>query len=175
MMIVFDLHCSMGHSFEGWFRSHEDFSRQIDAGIVSCPDCGSEDVKKGFSAPHLARSRGESDGERQESHGAPAPQGGVMIASTSEDGSVAQAINAPGLPREIEQELRTVFGKIRKHVEKTCDYVGDRFAEEARRMHYGEADERGIYGEASMEETAELVEEGINVMPIPGVSGKTDA
>lgn len=174
-MIVFDLHCALGHSFEGWFRSHEDFSQQIDAGIVNCPDCGSDDVKKGFSAPHLARSTGKSSDESHMNHDGRTAQGGVMIASTSEDGSVAQAINAPGLPAEIEHELRSVFGKIRKHVEKTCDYVGDRFAEEARRMHYGETDERGIYGEASMEETAELVEEGINVMPIPGVSGKTDA
>lgn len=174
-MIVFDLRCALGHNFEGWFRSHEDFSRQIDAGVICCPDCGSEDVEKAFSAPHLARSSMGESAKDGLSVSDRRPQGGVMIAGTSEDGAVAQAANAPGLPPEIERELTTVFGKIRKHVEKTCDYVGDRFAEEARRMHYGETDERGIYGEASMEETAELVEEGINIMPIPGVRGKTDA
>lgn len=171
-MIVFDLQCALGHSFEGWFRSHEDFSQQIEAGIVNCPDCGSGTIQKKFSTPHLARSVKTG---RDTPHDAHTAQGGVMIASASEDGSVAQAVHAPGLPSEIAHELRSVFRKIRKHVEKTCDYVGDRFAEEARRMHYGETDERGIYGEASMEETAELVEEGINVMPIPGAPGKTDA
>lgn len=161
-MIVFDLDCRHGHRFEGWFRSHEDFAEQKDAGIISCPECGCEEVTKAFSPPNLGK-YGKT----------PEPLSGL---TASGDEAVPQALGAPDLPPHLEQELNAVFAKVRAHVESHCDYVGDEFAEEARRIHYGESDSRGIYGEATADETAELIEEGIEVMPLPpGGSQRSDA
>lgn len=161
-MIVFDLNCTEGHRFEGWFKSRDDFADQRTAGIIECPVCGSSQVQKGFSAPNLGKGHRHGQGDGQ--GGTRTPSQAVAEFEAGE----SQSMNAPALPPKLEAELKTVFAKIRDHVESTCDYVGDRFAEEARRMHYGEAEERGIYGEASLDETAELMEEGIELMPLPG-------
>ena len=155
-MIVFDLDCAEGHRFEAWFRSQAEFAEQQDAGVIACPECGCSEVKKALSAPHIARGCGDA------------------AESVSEE-PVPQALGAPELPADLARELEAVFTKVRRHVETHCDYVGERFAEEARRIHYGETPRRGIYGEASPHETAELLDEGIEVMPLPGPRMKSDA
>jgi len=160
-MIVFDLDCMRGHRFEGWFRSSDDFAEQQEAGIIACPECGSTEVCKAVSAPHLRSSSSSSE------------LGTSM--TVGEDEAVPQAVGAPSLPPRLRAELDRVFSEIREHVENSCDYVGENFAEEARRIYYGETEERGIYGEATAEETAELVEEGIEPMPLPPKRGKGPA
>ena len=160
-MIVFDLDCAEGHRFEGWFRSHEDFVEQQGAGVIACPECGSSEVKKALSAPHIAHGDDEA--------------AMALGGESRPEGPVPQALGAPDLPPDLARELETVFAKVRRHVEAHCDYVGERFAEEARRIHYGETPRRGIYGEASPHETAELLDEGIEVMPLPGRRLKADA
>ncbi|GIX15938.1 MAG: hypothetical protein KatS3mg119_0124 [Rhodothalassiaceae bacterium] len=152
-MIVYTLRCRAGHSFEGWFRSPEDCTRQQRAGLLTCPECGSHDIEKRPSAPHVARGRGGKPDAPPVK--APAAQGGMHAAG-------------------IEERLHRFFRDLRREVEKRCEYVGRRFPEEARRIHYGEAERRGIYGEATAEESRALREEGIEIIPIPGLR-KTDA
>jgi len=150
-MIVFDLDCGQGHRFEGWFRSHDEFSEQREAGIIACPHCGTTEVHKAISAPNVMSPKSEM---------------GASLAMDADE-AVPQAMGAPALPDHLRAELDRVFAEIREHVESNCDYVGDNFAEEARRIYYGETDARGIYGEATAEETADLVEEGIEPIPLP--------
>ncbi|WP_281299709.1 MULTISPECIES: DUF1178 family protein [unclassified Iodidimonas] len=185
-MIVFDLKCGHGHSFEGWFRGRDDFSRQRDAGILSCPECASVDISKAFSAPKLAGLRG-SGGDDQDRTG-----GTLSAASSSgeKDGKGAghappmphDARAAPGQmpptampPKTMPDSLHKALIEMRRQVEQNCDYVGDRFAEEARRMHYGETEKRDIYGEASLKDAADLIDEGVDVMPLPGGRRPSDA
>ena len=133
-MIVYELKCSSGHVFEGWFRDAATYDRQAAAGKVACAVCGDKGVAKAPMAPRLAKRS-----------------------------NTAPAETKPGLPAEAQKLL----AELREKVESECDYVGERFSEEARRMHYGEAEKRGIYGEASDEQAKELVDEGIEVKKIP--------
>ena len=138
-MILFNLVCSSGHSFECWFRDGAACESQIAAGEVTCPACGDSLVHKAPMAPHIAR-------------------GGVRRAETEKaeaDG------DAPA------KALRQALETLRRHVEDNADYVGPRFAEEARRMHYGETGERPIYGEASPDEVKAMLDEGIAFHPLP--------
>jgi hypothetical protein len=137
-MILFDLACRNGHVFEAWFRDGAAFDAQRKARKVACPDCGDHRVKKAPMAPRISKGVAEETATK-----AVAPQ--------------------PGMPAEMLQALR----KLRQTVESNCDYVGPRFPEEARAIHYGERDKRGIYGEASEEEAQSLAEEGIEVSRIP--------
>jgi hypothetical protein len=137
-MIVYDLKCRNGHVFEGWFASSAAFERQAKAASVECPHCGSRRVKKAPMAPRLAR-------------GAEAP---------------AAAPPAPAAPTHAFKAAE-MLRQVRQHVEKNFDYVGKGFAEEARRIHYREADARNIYGEATDKESAALREEGIEFGSVP--------
>jgi hypothetical protein len=147
-MIVYELRCATGHGFEAWFRNADAYDQQHAAHQITCPVCGDHDVSKAPMAPRIAKSsKSEPD--------APAPQ---------------QA-NRPTAEMASEQ-LRVVMTKIaelNKHIAETSDYVGKAFAEEARKIHYGEAEHREIYGEASPDEAAELREEGIPVTAIPWI------
>jgi hypothetical protein len=137
-MILYDLSCRNGHVFEAWFRDGAAFETQRKARKIACPDCGDHRVKKAPMAPRIGKGGREETGTK-----AVAPP--------------------PEAPPEVMQALR----KLRQHVESNCDYVGPRFAEEARAIHYGERDKRGIYGEASKDEAKALAEEGIEVARIP--------
>lgn len=150
-MIVFDLKCSANHRFEAWFRSSSAYEEQKGVGLVECPHCGSNDVSKALMAPNVA-----SKGNQK-----------------SEMASVAARAGDPKL-QEVVAEAQKVLAKLKNHVEANCDYVGDKFADEARKIHYGEAEERGIYGESTLQEAKELLEEGVEVMPLPGL-GRKDA
>lgn len=138
-MKVLDLQCSNGHAFEGWFGSEADFQTQHAGGLVACPMCGDHGVVKKPSAPRLSLS----------GHGA----------------SEVPARNAVERPREV-SDLTAAWMAVARHVLANSADVGHRFAEEARKMHYGETLERSIRGKTSPEEARELLEEGIAVMPL---------
>ncbi len=137
-MKVLDLQCSHGHAFEGWFGSEDDFVSQCERALVQCPVCGDASVVKKLSAPRLNLSGQRADTTPTQEVAAPAKQDQAMVAAW--------------------------MAMARQVMAKTTD-VGDRFAEEARKMHYGETEERGIRGKTTVEEARELVEEGIEVLP----------
>lgn len=147
-MKVLDLQCPDGHRFEGWFASADDFESQLSRKLVECPMCGATNVARVPSAPRLNLSGATSAGSSAASASSPAAGGQPGNAGPSAQWQ-AQALRA-----------------IREVLEKT-ENVGDRFAEEARRMHYNEAPARNIRGVASAEDARALVEEGIDVMPLP--------
>lgn len=150
-MIVYDLKCANGHVFEAWFSSGEEFATQARYREVECPACGSTRIEKTLSAPNVARKSSQRDG---------------TIAFRGQ--GKREQLGMTRLPRALRDEFETVLKKVRDHVEATCEYVGPDFPEEARKIHYGEAPERGIFGEASPEESDALSEEGIEVFPLPG-------
>ncbi len=141
-MIVYDLKCRKDHVFEAWFRDSAAYEAQAAAGAVACPVCGSKKVEKAPMAPRLAKggTGGGTGGEARD----PA------------ETETAQAAAAMGALREL-----------RRKVEENCDYVGPGFAEEARKIHYGETDARNIYGETSDGEAEALHEEGVSFRRIP--------
>jgi hypothetical protein len=142
-MILFNLRCSDGHTFEGWFRNGDAYDRQVKAKAVSCPLCGTTAVEKALMAPRISKGR-----KAREVVKAPA-------AEAPENAKAAQLLRA----------LR----EARRLVEENCDYVGADFAEEARRIHYGESEKHGIYGESTEDEARALAEEGIEFGRIPWV------
>ncbi|MCJ2028316.1 DUF1178 family protein [Methylobacterium sp. J-043] len=151
-MIRFTLACDSGHRFESWFPSNAAYDEQSARGLVTCPICDSARVAKAPMAPAVARSdRGRAE--------APAPQPPVPAAPPE--------VPMPMLAAEPERQLRALLRAVREHVVSTAEHVGDRFADEARAIHYGDAEGRPIYGQASPKEAAALVEEGIEVMPLP--------
>ena len=137
-MKVFDLQCSYKHVFEGWFASEDDFTGQRDRGLIECPICGDAAVFKRLSAPHLS------------------------LGSSAESASTGQIGAATG----VEPSLQAAWMAVARRVLANTEDVGDKFAEEARRIHYGEAVERGIRGQASRGETQALIDEGISVLPL---------
>ena len=146
-MILYDLHCKdCGHAFEGWFRDSQSFDDQVAAGALACASCAGVRVEKAIMAPRLSSSAPKAP-ESRESPESPGEGKAVMVAKKA---------------REAMQELR-------RSVEENCDYVGNEFAEEARRIHYGETEERGIYGEASNEEHEKLRDEGIDAHRVPWI------
>lgn len=140
-MKVLDLRCAHGHGFEGWFASAEAFETQLAGGLVECPVCGDTAIVKLLSAPRLNLGN------------AKAPQEAAAPAASS------------NVAAELSPEARWMRA-VREVMAKTED-VGDRFADEARKMHYGEAQERGIRGQATPEQTEALLDEGIAVMALP--------
>ena len=142
-MKVLDLQCAQGHGFEGWFASEEDFVAQKARSLVCCPLCGDAEVLKKLSAPRLNLSTSRSSPSQEE----------------PTDTSVALA------NPQAAEHMAAWLEMSRKLVANTTD-VGDRFAEEARKIHYGEVPEHAIRGQASVKETRELIDEGIGVMPV---------
>jgi hypothetical protein len=168
-MIVYDVQCQNGHVFTGWFRSSDGFEQQAAAGEIACALCGDVRVSRAPMAPNLHSSRKQRRAEPTEPAEAPS------VATAAEKPvplPAAPPAKIPALHAEaaVMQQLRA----LRHVVETQCDYVGDRFAEEARKIHYGESDSRGIYGETSESESEALAEEGIEVGRIPWVP-KTDS
>lgn len=173
-MIAFDLICPDEHRFEAWFKSGAAFDQQKAAGLLECPFCGSTDIKKAIMAPNVA-AKGNSRSEicpsqktrpSQAVHkrGIQGPDVNAAVAPQTDQASLA----------ELRSEILELGKKIMQQVEKNCDNVGDAFPEEARKIHYGEAQERGIYGKASPQEAQKLQDEGIDLVPLP-VLPKTDA
>lgn len=154
-MIRFTLRCDAGHEFESWFRNSEAYDKQAGAGLVDCPVCGSAKVEKALMAPSVAKVPGAKG----------RPEAVPMAAAPAAPDMPAKAAT----PKAVPAQLVALLQRMRAEVEKNCDYVGPEFAEEARRIHYGDAEERGIYGEATPEETEALREEGIEVGNIPWI------
>lgn len=156
MPIVFDLECrSAQHRFEGWFKSSEDYARQLERGLVACPHCGSADVCKAVQAPRL----GLKGNQRAE----PARAGTPVPA-------VRRAEDAPAAPVELPPQAVEVLQKLavmQAEALKTSRFVGDSFVDDARAMHYGERDSESIHGRASVQQAKELIEEGIAVAALP--------
>lgn len=149
-MIVFDLQCAAGdHRFEGWFRSSEDFAAQQARGLVNCPACGSVDVAKAVMAPNVGRKGNQVEGGRPQS--APA--------------AVAVSNVPPPLPPEAAEMFRAIAAAQAEAL-KASHWVGKDFAEQARAMHYGDAEVAPIHGQASPVEAKGLIEEGVEIAPI---------
>ncbi len=139
-MIKFTLACEAGHDFEGWFGSSSEFDDQAARDLVSCPYCGSVKIGKALMAPSVTTSRSKEKISKK-----------ISVAT-------------------IDHTRRTMFAEIKEMRDKitaNSENVGERFPEEARKIHYGEAKERGIYGDASLKEAKDLVEEGIEIAPLP--------
>ncbi|QNP48072.1 DUF1178 family protein [Diaphorobacter aerolatus] len=157
-MKVLDLLCDADHRFEGWFASEEDFQSQLDRGLVECPMCGSDHIRKGLSAPRLNLRTPLQD--HPPPHQASASDDSVAAATSRNVSNRASPMSA-----QLQSQLQEAWLRAARHVVANTENVGEQFAHEARRIHYGDAPERGIRGQASAEETAELLEEGIDVMP----------
>jgi hypothetical protein len=165
-MIRYALSCEQGHTFESWFASSAAYAKQAKRGLVSCPVCGSAKVEKAIMAPRLSRT--DSAEPRPPSTvpppPPPPPRQPIQPAPLPPipPGKTPVAIMSPR-----ERELRQKLKELRDHVTKNASYVGPRFPEEARKIHYGEAEHRSIYGEASPEEAKALHDEGIEFHPLP--------
>ena len=181
-MIRYTLACDAGHAFESWFPSAASYDAQAAGGLVACPVCGSGAVVKAPMAPAVART------DRGRRRAGPGPAGneaartdpgrsegardGAGRAGAGDAASVPSTVppeSGPAVPMiaEPERQLRALLRAVREHVTRTADDVGTRFPEAARAMHYGEAPVRAIYGEASPSEARALIEEGIEVAPLP--------
>lgn len=149
-MIVFDLGCDRGHVFEAWFGSSEDYETQRVRGLVACPLCDSKEVGKAVMAPRVGRK-----GNQRTQPPAPAAKGKV----------VPMANDAPA-PEQVKAML-TALAEAQAEMIKQSDWVGDRFADEARAMHLGETEQRAIYGQTTAEQARDLIEDGVPVAPLP--------
>ena len=149
-MIHYNLRCARGHAFESWFQSSSAYESQEKRKLVNCPVCGSAEVERAIMAPQIVSKKG-----REVTGAAPAPAT-----------EVAPPASTPLLMAQ-ERELRTKLKELRDHIVKSADNVGERFPVEARKMHYGDIEHRPIYGEASPDEARALIEEGVEVTPLP--------
>jgi hypothetical protein len=173
-MIVFDLKCDNNHKFEAWFQSSSAYEEQCEMGIVECPFCGSASVSKAIMAPNVGAKSNQKPSHVSTAPADAQPPATVITQDDNASGDVVVNRSEIAMPQELLDAAQEIAQKVKKHVEENCDYVGKEFAEEARKIHYGETKERGIYGEASIDETAELIDEGIDILPLP-TAPKTDA
>jgi hypothetical protein len=163
-MIRFRLRCDRDHEFESWFRSGDDYDRLAAAKGIACAVCGSVKVEKALMAPSIGRA-GKDKGGRS----AP-PLPATTAAEPAPDASGEAAGERMQLAADPRQKaMIAALRELRAKITANADYVGDRFAEEARKIHYQEAEPRGIYGEASREEAEQLAEEGIEFAALPPV------
>ena len=151
-MIHYNLRCERDHSFESWFQSSSAYESQEKRKLVNCPACGSTKVERAIMAPQIVSKRG-----RDSAAPAPAPAAGTEVTAPA----------STPLMMAQERELRAKIKELRDHIVKNADNVGERFPNEARKMHYGDIEHRPIYGEASPEEARSLIEEGVEVSPLP--------
>jgi hypothetical protein len=141
-MIHYSLQCDQAHEFDGWFASAVAFDAQAARGLVECPTCGSVEVCRGLMAPSLPK----------KGNAVVAPQTSVAVAGD-----------------RMPAHMRVALQRLRSEVEQNCDYVGDGFADAARRIHAGDEPARGIYGETTQDQAEALAEDGIAVARIPWV------
>lgn len=172
-MKVLDLRCCNEHAFEGWFGSEEDFQAQLAQNRLQCPVCGTPQVRKVLSAPRLnlgAQAPTLRAATETETDGASSSASATATPTPLHSGAaLAPAIrSAMELPADLAQSgLQAAWWHWARQAVSRSDNVGARFAEEARRMHQGDTPERAIHGQASVQETLELLEEGIAVLPLP--------
>jgi len=157
-MIRYALRCEQDHAFESWFQDSAAYDSQVRRKLVTCPVCGSAKVEKAIMAPRIVSKKG------RDTTVAPAPEPAEAPAPPPTEA----ATPAPtALMMAQERELRAKLKELRDHIVKNADNVGERFPNEARKMHYGEIEHRPIYGEASPDEARALIDEGVEVSPLP--------
>ena len=166
-MIHYNLRCGRGHTFESWFQSSSAYESQEKRKLITCPVCGSDKVERAIMAPQVVSKKG-----RERSAPEPAVASAEVAAPQVTAGQVAtREVAASGAATPLmmaqERELRAKLRELRDHIVKNADNVGERFPNEARKMHYGDIEHRPIYGEASPDEARSLIEEGIEVSPLP--------
>ena len=158
-MIRYALRCARGHDFESWFQSSSAYDSQHKRKLIACPSCDSTQVDKAIMAPSVSSSKRKAKNaaiSEAPAVDAPAPkaeQSETLVMSPQE--------------RELVAKLR----ELRDHVVKNADNVGKKFPDEARKMHYGDIAHRAIYGEATTEEARDLIDEGVEVAPLPVLPG----
>ena len=155
-MMHYQLLCAARHEFDGWFKDSGAFDRQAKRGLVECPVCGDNRVERAMMAPRLT---GRASMPQLQAEAQP------IAAQTPPTVAVA----APAPNARMPAQLRVMLQRLRAEVEKSCDYVGPAFADEARRIHRGDVKKRSIYGETTPEQAESLVDEGIEVGAIPWV------
>jgi hypothetical protein len=169
-MKVLDLQCRLGHNFEGWFGSQADYDSQRERGLVTCPVCSDSDITKMLSAPRLNLGHGTAPVSPQ-AKGAGSEAGPATSVNGSDVRSEGTAPVAPTAQAELAQpslqQIQAAMMNMVRHVMANTEDVGTQFAEEARKIHYGEREERNIRGQATREETEALLDEGIDVMALP--------
>jgi hypothetical protein len=156
-VIRYALACHKGHTFESWFASSDAYDKQAKRGLVSCPLCGSVKVEKALMAPQLTRTERQKTVRKRK----------APIADTAQ--APSEAASPVAIVSDAEREFRAKLREVREHLTKNSQDVGAKFPEEARKMHYGEADHRSIHGEASLDDAKALVEEGIDFYPLPAL------
>jgi hypothetical protein len=149
-MIHYHLRCERGHAFESWFQSSSAYEAQEKRELVNCPICGSAKVERAIMAPQIVTKKGRESA-------APVPAAATDVTAPA---------STPLLMAQ-ERELRAKLKELRDHIVKNADNVGERFPNEARKMHYGDIEHRPIYGEASPDEARALIDEGVDVAPLP--------
>jgi len=152
-MIRYALRCDRGHEFDSWFQSSSAYDSQHKRGLVACPVCESTKVEKAIMAPRITR--------KSKSKSAPEP-----AAAPADETASTSLVMAPQ-----ERELLSKLKELRDHVLRNADNVGNKFPDEARKMHYGDIEHRAIYGEATTEEARALIDEGVEVAPLPVLPG----
>ena len=150
-MIRYSLRCERGHAFESWFQSSAAYESQEKRKLVSCPSCGSTKVERAIMAPQIVSRKGRE----------------VAVPEPAAVPAESTATESTPLLMSQERELRAKLKELRDHITKNADNVGERFPNEARKMHYGDIEHRPIYGEASPEEARSLIDEGVEVSPLP--------
>lgn len=151
-MIRYALICDSAHEFESWFPTSAGFEEQARRGLVSCPVCGSGKVERAIMAPNVART-----------------DLGPKAPVRAEEPSAPAAAAPLALMGEKEKALREMVAALHRHVRENAEHVGERFAEEALKIHHGETEERAIYGQATPEDARMLHEEGVDFLPLPGL------
>jgi hypothetical protein len=148
-MIRYTLRCEQDHSFESWFQNSAAYESQVKRKLVTCPVCSSTKVEKAIMAPRIVGKKGRDKAPVEAAH------------------AEAPASESTSLMMAQERELRAKIKELRDHIVKSADNVGEKFPNEARAMHYGDKEHRPIYGEASPEEARSLIDEGVEVSPLP--------
>ena len=167
-MIIFDLICTNNHIFEGWFSSSKDYETQKENKLLLCPSCGSEDIKKSVMAPNIGLKTNQKKISPPQS--LPAPQSMKQTTPHTAVDAESKPIAANSIsdtPTINQNEAARALAKVQEAVLKESVWVGNKFSQEARSMHYGEADKRKIHGHATQKEAHELQEEGIEIAALP--------
>ena len=149
-MIHYQLQCGADHGFDGWFRDSVAFDHQSALGLVACPTCGDTRVNRALMAPRINKRRAVVDTAGVDAAGVAGPVTDKAVVA-------------------VPDQVRAMLQKLRAEVERNCDNVGPAFAEEARRIHNGASEPRGIYGESTPEQAQALADDGIEVARIPWV------
>jgi hypothetical protein len=158
-MILYRLRCAKGHEFDSWFKDGKTYERQEKRSLIGCPSCGNAKITRAPMAPRI----GKGGKGRGESAPIEAPAGSTPKQPAAPDPQMA------ALAQAMPKEMRETLLKLREQVEKNLEPVGEKFAEEARKIHYGESDKRGIYGQTTDEEAEALADEGIEFGRLPWI------